>query len=66
MVLITDGCAGTRCLHAYVSVGPNMTQFVAAAEPSLSAAGHPPLGPSGREDKKVQGDWASDAGKTQS
>jgi hypothetical protein len=61
VVLITDDCNGTCCMHAYVSVGQSMTRFVPALEPSLSPAEHPPLGPSSRADKKVEGDWASDA-----
>lgn len=60
-VIITDGCAGAGCLHAYISKSPgDMTHFVAATQPGLSAAEHPPFGPAG---SFVKGDWASDAGQ---
>ena len=60
-VIITDGCAGAGCLHAYISKTPgSMVNFVAATQPGLSAAEHPPFGPAG---SFVNGDWASDAGQ---
>ena len=61
MVIITDGCKGVGCLHAYISKGAgNMVEFAAAAEPSISPAEHPPFGPPG---SFIKGDWASDAGQ---
>ena len=61
MVIITDGCKGAGCLHAYVSkTAGDMQNFVAATQPSLSPAEHPPFGPPG---SFVKGDWASDAGQ---
>ena len=47
MVLITDGGVGSSPLHAYVSSSPgNMSDFVAAAEPTLSPSELPPASPS--------------------
>ena len=61
MVIITDGCAGVGCLHAYISKTPgDMTNFVAATQPGLGPAEHPLFGPPGSITK---GDWASDAGQ---
>ena len=61
MVLITDGCKGAGCLHAYISkTAGDMENFVAAAQPSLSASEHPPFGAPG---SLTKGDWASAAGQ---
>ena len=61
MVIITDGCKGAGCLHAYLSsTAGNMTSFVSATEGSLSALEHPSFGPVG---SFIKGDWASQAGQ---
>ena len=53
MVLITDGCSGGGCLHAYVSKQPgSMTDFVASSTPTLTV--HPPW-----SESNVKGSWAN-------
>lgn len=62
MVIITDGCKGTGCLHAYISkVAGDMEEFVPAEEQSLSVLEHPSFGPVVAP--FVKGDWASQAGQ---
>jgi hypothetical protein len=61
MVIITDGCKGAGCLHAYVSkTAGDMQNFVATTRPSLTPAEHPPFGSPG---SLTKGDWASQAGQ---
>ena len=51
MVLITDSGVGATPLHTYVSSSPgNMSNFVAAAEPTLSPSELPPAPPPSRMD----------------
>ena len=62
MVIITDGCKGVGCLHAYVSkVAGGMEEFVPAGEESLSSLEHPNFGP--LVAPFIKGDWASQAGQ---